>query len=237
MARRGTIGKQVIKEKDERPVRLRKYPYLFLIVCEDEKTGPYYFKKFIELFPEETVFLRTVGTGKSSKGVVEQSIIEKNNLYVEANKDVDEVWTVFDKDDAEISPGNTLRFSEAFQLAQEERIKVAYSNEVFELWVLLHFVSVDAETPITRYEIYTLIEETINKIPAFTEFVYEHGNVTVIDILLSNGNEQKAIKRAIKLLEKYREKENLPIDANPSTTVLILVERLRELIDWYSYTP
>jgi len=38
MARRGTIGKQVIKEKDERPVRLRKYPYLFLIVCEDEKT-------------------------------------------------------------------------------------------------------------------------------------------------------------------------------------------------------
>lgn len=61
--------------------------------------------------------------------------------------------------------------------------------------------------------------------------------MAVIDILFSNGDEQKALERASKLIEKHHEKGNLPIDANPSTKVHILVERLRELIDWYSYPP
>jgi hypothetical protein len=237
MARRGTVSKQTAKDKDTRPVRWRRYPYLFLIVCEDEKTEPYYFGKFIAKFPEETVFLRAVGTGRSSKGVVEQSVVEREKLLAEANKNVDEVWAVFDKDDAEKSAGNTLRFNEAFKVAQDEKIKVAYSNEVFELWVLLHFVTVDVETLIPRAEIYTRIETAIKQIPAFTEFVYEHGNVNVIDVLLNNGNEQNAIERATKLLEEHRKKGNQPIDANPSTTVHILVKRLRDLIDWYSYVP
>lgn len=236
MARRGAVGKQTAKDKDTRPVRWRRYPYLFLIVCEDEKTEPYYFGKFITQFPEETVFLRTVGSGRSSKGVVEQSVVERNKLYSEANKDVDEVWAVFDKDDAEKSVGNTMRFNEAFTLAQDEKIKVAYSNEAFELWILLHFIDVDAETLIPRADIYTSIEREIKQIPAHTEFVYEHGNVNVIDVLIKSGNEQKAIKRATKLIEDHTKKENQPIDANPSTTVHILVERLRELIDWHSYT-
>ena len=164
MARRGTVSKQVAKDRDTRPIRWRRYPYLFLIVCEDEKTEPYYFGQFIKLFPEETVFLRTVGTGRSSKGVVEQSVIERAKLLVEANKDVDEVWAVFDKDDAEKSVGNKLRFNEAFKLAQDEKIKVAYSNEVFELWILLHFVNVSSENPIPRTEIYTRIETAIKAI-------------------------------------------------------------------------
>lgn len=54
MARRCTVSKQAAKEEDTRPIRWRRYPYLFLIVCEDEKTEPYYFGKFIKLFPEET---------------------------------------------------------------------------------------------------------------------------------------------------------------------------------------
>ena len=67
MARRGELKKSQVKERDKRPIRLRKYPHLFLIVCEDGNTEPYYFKTFAKLFPEETVFLRAVGTGRSSK--------------------------------------------------------------------------------------------------------------------------------------------------------------------------
>jgi RloB-like protein len=210
---------------------------LFLIVCEDQKTEPYYFEKFVHAFPEHTVFLRTVGTGKSSKGVVEQAIIEREKLLTDANKNVDEVWAVFDKDDADKSAGNTARFMEAFSLAKEHRMEVAYSNEAFELWILLHFATVEATTPIPRAEIYERIEAAICQITGLADFTYEHGNTNVIDILLRNGNEQKAIAHATKLLETHLKKGNQPLLANPSTAVHLLVHKLRDLIAYYSYVP
>jgi hypothetical protein len=52
---------------------------------------------------------------------------------------------------------------------------------------------------------------------------------------LDLGNEAKAIERAEKLLAEQVGK--IPIETNPSTTVHLLVRRLRDLIEWYSYTP
>ena len=46
MAKKGNIKKFATKETAERPVRFRRYKYLFLIVCEDEKTEPNYFEKY-----------------------------------------------------------------------------------------------------------------------------------------------------------------------------------------------
>lgn len=238
MARKGTVRRQLAKkDEDIRPIRWRRYPYLFLIVCEDQKTEPYYFAQFIKQFPRETVFLRTVGTGRSSIGVVEQSVIEREKLLQEANKQVDEVWAVFDKDDAQKSVGNTMRFNNAFKLVSEEKINIAYSNEVFELWILLHFTDVDPEPLIPRGEIYSRLQTAINGIPAFKQFVYDHGNVNIIHILNKRGNEKKANDRAAKLLAEHRKNGTSPINANPSTTVHRLVKRLRELITWYSYQP
>ena len=97
MARRGTLNKTKLKEKDTRPIRWRKYPHLFLIVCEDSKTEPFYFKTFEKDIPPETIFLRAVGTGRSSKGVVEQAIVERRKLVEEANKNVDEVIIILIK--------------------------------------------------------------------------------------------------------------------------------------------
>jgi RloB-like protein len=116
MARRGIVAKRATKDVDNRPVRWRRYPHLFLIVCEDGKTEPYYFDVFKRHIPNETIFLKTVGTGKSSKGVVEQAVIEKKKLSELSNKNVDEVWTVFDKDDADLVPANLERFNDAFKV-------------------------------------------------------------------------------------------------------------------------
>jgi len=237
MGKKGTLDKHPLKEKDRRPIRWRKYPYLFLIVCEDQNTEPYYFETFIPEFPEGTVFLRAIGTGRSSKGVVEQAVKEREKLIIEANKDVDEVWAVFDKDDAEKSPGNTLRFIDAFKIARDEKIRVAYSNEVFELWLLLHFVEINTTNPIPRAKIYTDLEAIIRTFRSHTNFTYEHGKTEVIKAIKENGNEQKAIAEAVRIFDEHNAKGNHPINANPSTTVHILVKRLRELINWYSYTP
>ncbi len=235
MAKRGTLKKSAIKEKENRPIRWRKYPHLFLIVCEDGNTEPYYFRKFEKYIPEETIFLRTVGTGRSSKGVVEQAILEREKLAIEANKDVDEVWTVFDKDDAEKVPANAIRFNDAFKIAQEQKIKVAYSNEVFELWLLLHFCEINAANPISRAAIYSKLEAEIQRFETHRSFVYEHGKTFVIDVLNDLGDEKSAIERAERLLVEHKGKK--AIDSNPSTAVHILVKRLRDLIAWYSYTP
>lgn len=235
MARRGTLNKAELKEREKRPIRWRRYPHLFLIVCEDGNTEPYYFRTFEKHIPEETIFLRAVGTGRSSKGVVEQAILEREKLAQEANKNVDEVWVVFDKDDAEKVPANTLRFSDAFKIAQEKKMKVACSNEVFELWALLHFSDVSSANPIPRADIYSRLETIIQSFETHKLFVYQHGKTEVIDAVIELGSEAKAIERAEKLLAKQKGKQF--IDANPSTTVHILVKRLRELIEWYSYSP
>lgn len=233
MAKRGTIGKKLLKDKDLRPIRWRKYPHLFLIVCEDQKTEPYYFQKFIKEFPTETVFLRAVGTGMSSLGVVEQSLIEKKKLEEESNKLVDEVWAVFDKDDADKSSGNAERFISAFAKAHEYKHNIAYSNEVFELWLLLHIADVSAQKPIPRLEIYNRLNTKIKQHSKYNNFEYQHGNTNIVEIINDIGNEAKATERAENLLKQH--KETLPIDANPSTTMHVLVKRLRDLIRYYCY--
>ena len=235
MATRGTLNKTELREREIRPIRWRKYPHLFLIVCEDGNTEPYYFLTFEKQIPEETIFLRAVGTGRSSKGVVEQAILEREKLAVESKKNVDEVWVVFDKDDADKMPVNTLRFAEAFKIAQEEKMKVGYSNEVFELWLLLHLSDVSSAKALPRADIYLSLENKIKSFASYDTFIYEHGNKKVIDTVIKLGSETKAIERAEKLFSEQKGKQ--PIDANPSTTVHILVRRLRELIKWYSYSP
>lgn len=235
MAKRGAVSKSAVREEEKRPVRWRRYPHLFLIVCEDGNTEPYYFEKSKEQIPAETIFLRAIGTGRNSKGVVEQAVIEREKLANEANKNVDEVWVVFDKDDADQVPALAARFHEAFKIAQQEKISVAYSNEVFELWLLLHFVDIDAVSPIPRAEIYKRLEAAIRAFGSYEMFAYEHGKTAVIDAVCELGDENKAIQRAENLLFELKSKP--VIDANPSTKVHQLVRRLRDLIAYWSFSP
>jgi hypothetical protein len=121
MARKGKL-KGTTEEEKQRPVRLRKYQYLYLIVCEDQETEKVYFERFQPKFPEKTVYITTIGTGLDSKGVVERAIRERKLLSVKAEKEVDAVWVVFDKDDADLNAARRQRFEDAFRLADMENI-------------------------------------------------------------------------------------------------------------------
>ena len=94
MAKRGKVKSRRSKEVIERPVRYKKYRQFFLIVCEDERTEPDYFGAFTELFPEYTLYLKTVGTGKDPLGVVNQSVLEREKLIELSKKEIDFVWAV-----------------------------------------------------------------------------------------------------------------------------------------------
>jgi RloB-like protein len=235
MARKGKLKNTQKNESETRPERFRRYQYLFLIVCEDQNTEPAYFKNFISQIPEETIYLKSVGTGRDPKGVVEEAIKEKDKLSIDARKDVDVVWAVFDKDDADENATKLQRFNDAFEIAENNRIKVAYSNEVFELWLLLHLTDVGNVTPLPRAEVYNLLQENIRLNKTYSSFEYEHGNANVLQIISEIGNESTAISRAEALLDTQSEK--MPIEANPSTKIHILVKQLLDLIAYFSYSP
>jgi hypothetical protein len=128
--------------------------------------------------------LSATSNGKKRTWPKQKTKKERDDLLKEAGKNVDEVWAVFDKDDAEKSPGSTRRFAEAFEIAQKEAIEIAYSNEVFELWLLLlHFIEVNPAAPIPRADIYISLETAIKKFPEHQKFAYEHGKTEVVEVL------------------------------------------------------
>lgn len=242
MGRRGTIRQRIAKREEiERPVRSKKYNEYFLIVCEDEFSEPYYFMKFQEMFddilPQQTVFLKPVGTGRNSLGVVEQAILERQRLQHEANKHIDHTWVVFDKDNLDESEGNITRFKSAFVLANENNVQVAYSNECFELWLLLHYIDVDPTKPLFRHtDIYPTLEEAINKgrtESSKIQYDHKHPDKQVIDIIRKTGSQDVAIQRAEKLDSYHTQEGHEPINANPNTLVYKLVSKLNEMLAWY----
>lgn len=242
MAKRGKVTHNVVTEDIiERPIRSRKYEEYFLIVCEDESTEPHYFgeyqKQFESILPKKTVYLKSVGTGRNSLGVVEQAIIERDRLQTEADTHIDHVWAVFDKDSLDETEGNRERFEKAFELADKEQVRVAYSNECFELWLLLHFVDVRPDIHLSRNDvIYPSLEASVNK--GRTEetkipYDHKHPNTDFMDAIMKSGSQDNAILRA-KVLDEYHIKQNhSPIDSNPNTLVYKLVSELNGLLDWY----
>jgi len=243
MARRGKINNVVEPIEDAvRPVRSKKYVYFVLIVCEDQNTEPSYFKQFENLFeglwPEETVYVRRVGTGRNSLGVVTEAIAERKRIYEDNNhRSIDEAWVVFDKDDLDQSPGNRKNFESAFELAAKENIKVAYSNECFELWLVLHFIDVSPSTPLPRQDVYKKLRDAVNaSLPeGETPFEYVHGSANVVDYVSRFGDETAAMTRAAALKNYHESLSHVPIESNPVTYVDSLVQSLRGLYRYYSY--
>lgn len=238
MARKGRLKSKPLTDEISRPFRPRRYAYFMLIVCEDEKTEPAYFRQFKKEFPDETVYLKEIGTGKKPKGIVEQTILERAALEQVARKEIDEVWVVFDKDDEGNNATTLANFNFAWKKAKEEKIQIAFSNETFELWLLLHFIEINAKKPWPRVELYSKLGHAISSFKSHEAFVYNHkkpdANV-VINSVKHLGSQQKAIERAEKLIASQSGVP--PIKANPITTVHLLVKRLRELIEYYNYVP
>lgn len=183
----------------------------FLIVCEGEKTEPNYFLSF--RVPREVIDVR--GIGENTISLVKAAIKIRDK-----NKDYDRVWCVFDRDSFPIE-----RFNEAIDFAKRQNIQVAYSNEAFEIWYLLHFDYRD--TAMSRSEYEATLTERLRK----SGFIsgnqkYKKNNETMYEDLYPF--QKQAIKRAEKLLEQYQ-----PIDPaknNPSTTVHLLVKALNQFI-------
>lgn len=114
----------------------RKPKQRFLIVCEGEKTEPNYFRYF--RVPKEVIDVKGVGENPSK-------LVNSAKEYAES-EDYDQVWCVFDRDD-----WPKQDFNNAIRNAEDQGFKVAYSNEAFELWYVLHFEFLNTGIPRKDY--------------------------------------------------------------------------------------
>jgi hypothetical protein len=175
-----------------------------LIICEGEKTEPNYFRKF-PLPPGSVVDVR--GIGENTVSLIREAI----QLRDQSDFYYDQVWCVFDRDSFPVE-----NFNNAMQIAQDNHIKVAYSNEAFELWYVLHFDYL--HTGISRRNYITRLRRLLGH-------RYLKNSETIYDEIIAR--QEDAIRNAKRLLAQYDPPK--PAEDNPSTTVHILVELLNRL--------
>lgn len=222
----------------------------FILFCEDEVNEPSYFRTFQK---QGKVKVNVVEKQLSNfKNIVntlcyceQNGILDKlNNQFVVKADVTRHIWSVFDRD-INLSSTKTLlvdniQFTASIQTAEQAGIKVAWSNDVFELWILLHFEDVQPAVAMNRLNVYERLTEIFKTLPGQSaemlmitsraNFNYKHHlkgriefNLHVKPFLSSRLNQ--AIQRA-ESLEKAFNAQHAFHDMNPCTKVHNLVKSL-----------
>ena len=205
--RKEIILKRTEPTKVERPT--------ILIVCEGENTEPSYFRQF----KLSTAIVKAIGEGYNTVSLVNRTI------QIASKKHYDQVWCVFDKDDF---PAND--FNSAIQIAKTNNFGVAYSNQAFEYWIILHLEDhqgggmhrVDYDKKINNLLKPFWITYDGKGSKVITEEIFEV--LDAFDENLKKERKKVAIDRAKRNLENHD--KNNPAAAESCTTVYELVEEL-----------
>ncbi len=183
----------------------------FLIVCEGKKTEPYYFRGF--RVPKDVAEIDVKGLGKTPLQLVEKALRLRSKAAVKLDlNEYDQVWCVFDKDDWEDD-----KFNDLIEEAKNEGLDIAYSNQAFELWFLLHFHYYDYPMHRSQYE---------GELSKLLGRRYKKNSPDMYYRLYSK--QKTAINNAEQLLELYVPRN--PAKDNPSTTVHRLVKELNRFL-------
>lgn len=205
MARRDNRRPRLRRLVDRRDPRTQ----FFLVVCEGSKTETLYFDNFtgrgVEVVP--------VGTGKNTLTLIEEAVRireeKSDRLRRERGSNFVECWCVFDRDSF---PKD--HFNNAVRKGEREGFRIAYSNQSFELWFVLHFQLV--ESALDRSQYCDMMSDKLGRKYDKAEQIYP-----AIAPL-----QETAIRNATRLSAKYLDEP--PEQRDPSTTVHILVGRLQQ---------
>ena len=212
---RGRLNRAGKKRKRNEGTR-EVQPGNYLIVTEGTETEVNYFenikRKINERFRSEIIVdkitINVEGTARSTMVLVNEAI-KKRSL-----KNYSDVWVVFDRDD-------NSDFDKAISYAKKNGLKVAWSNESFELWLLLHFQDLNVACSRDDYI-------NFNKLK-LNNGTYNKNIKDIFDITASKVD--TAIKRSEKLIDGYTsDKIVSPNKMNPGTTVQDLVKELIQYV-------
>lgn len=201
---------QFIRRTAFRPVRES-----FLILCEGESTEPHYFNAF----RLSTATVRALPVTAGDAMAVVKAAIKRRQTETDRGNEYDHYWVVFDKD---ATPDST--FNAAIALVEANGFQVAYSNQAFELWFLLHFDYVSG--PLHRNQYADRLSKRLG-------FPYsKQANVARLLFQALYDLQSIAIENARRLYEQYGGQNGQalrnPAAEESSTTVYKLVEQLRK---------
>jgi len=209
----------------------RKAPVLeekpiILIYCEGKNTEPSYFNKF----RLSSLTIDSFGEGRNTLSLVEKAkkLSEKNNY--------DQIWCVFDADPKPDNPKQLENFNNAIRLAEKLKFGVAYSNQAFEYWLILHFEDHQGGA-MDRSRYGDKINSYINKLGAHYDYdgskIIEQDFFNLLDTIVYTDRDGMkysrcdiAIKRAKKIYNRL-DRINPGIEES-STTVFKLVKELKK---------
>lgn len=242
MARRGgdklfQQAKEQNKEALKRIKESRKKVSDIIIACEDSISAPTYFKMIVQSLLDDKLitpdsFVIATPNHTNPSGVL-KDLKNHQTSSGKTFKDFMHKWIVIDRDIQRVNGGGHTKedFNLALEKAKKDEVEIAYSNDAFELWYLLHFDYIS--TAILRDEInerlikklqeknphkFAKLSKTTIKQAKYTKHIFDE--LTALqDIAISNSK---------RLLESYGINDN-PENANPSTTVHKLVEVLSVL--------
>jgi len=187
-----------------------------LIALEDEKSSRYYIRELLKDkgIIANVIFAKHIGTDpKSVLAAIEN--FEVNNPKIKYEK----AWLVTDRDSF-----TKENFKCTLETARHRDICVAYSNECYELWLLLHFKDV------TGHKDRNLIRRELNhEFESNFGLKYDKAEKYVYSMIIDKQDD--AIKRAKRLIKKWKELNPLldPEKDNPSTKMHILVSCLNDM--------
>ena len=202
---------RAVPTKEEKPT--------FLIVCEGKNTEPSYFKQF----RLSSAIFKTIGKGYNTIALVNHaSQLNQKEKY-------EQVWCVFDKDSN--TPAN---FNTAITTAENQGFHVAYSNQAFEYWLILHFEDHQGGAmPRTDYN--DKINHYISPLGATYEgegdkFISEcfFDLLSGVDSFTGRKRIELAISRAKRNYGQFS--HHSPAEEESSTTVFRLVEEILKYV-------
>lgn len=208
MSKASRSGPRYSRRSPSRPLRES-----FLILCEGKSTEPHYFSSF----RLATASVRALPVTAGDAMAVILSAIKFRDNETARGKVYDHYWVVFDKD---ATPNQ--KFNEAIRLAEDSGFHVAYSNQAFELWFLLHFDFLSG--PMHRRQ-YT------SRLTALLGFPYKkEANTAKLLFKVLLDRQPDAIENARRLYESYEGQDRNPAAEESSTTVHELVKELRRYL-------
>lgn len=231
--------------------RLPDVLYTFIIFCEDEVSEYIYFK----WFETSLIKINIINRQKSMMSNVikaiayceENGILIKDKTKYTLNVQDLEIWCVYDRDqdsNSQDAQEKNIEFNVSILTAEEHGINVAWSNDAFELWILLHFIDIDHNDPkyyerkhyydqLTEiFKTHSAPNDELKKALVHASFSYkkdlkQKNNFKEIvrpEIII---NTNVAIERAKKLVEIHKLKSNY-FDMKPCTMVFKLIESIIE---------
>jgi hypothetical protein len=148
---------------------------------------------------------------------------KKKNI---AEKDSDQVWCIFDVDSFAAKKEDRDELLSLIAKAHLNKIKIAYINECFELWILLHFDTVTSSIKRGRE-----LEGKIQKKFKSAKLGNFEKNQKIFTHLITL--QKQAISNAKKLVPDYNKinwERCLGSKGNPSTSIHFLIEEINNLM-------